>query len=107
MTASETLCTALARAARARGIDASFPLSDVVLLCWRENPELFAMRGYPHHPDNKRVGVAITDAISKGLLTSQNGNPYGKTGRRIGLSPREQATYLLTKKGMERSKAKQ
>jgi hypothetical protein len=71
----------------ARSIRQPFMLNDLSVACWRHDPVYFAMKGYPHFPDNHKIhsflygkrgliARRLIDRVSEGLFRI-HAEPHG------------------------------
>lgn len=52
-------------------LHAGFPDTTLTVEAWKRHPSLFAMRGYPQHPDHKRAYVlfcGVKSLVAAGLV---------------------------------------
>lgn len=91
LTAKQSLLRALVKACGARGREAVFQWSDLVVLAWKEDKKRFGMRGHDF-PDAKRVGAEVCKMVPRRRWQTKHGKP---TLERIG-----QGMYRLTAEGM-------
>jgi len=52
----------------AAGLDQPFTFADLAVAAWMEHPQHFGMRGYPQHPDTRRVMSALCSRYGPLLL---------------------------------------
>lgn len=95
MTAQETILTALAGVIGGNP-NARFEWPELVLLAWRADPIRFGMVGHRQHPDTKAVSSCVSYMVKSGLLDERRSETNEL--------PRKQATYALTKKGLNRAR---